>query len=134
MQGSPEERLRLFVKFHVQVVHARMGSYIYYMRGGAPAEVMAVAEESRMNGVRLVLSFFSDIPPTNAQLYLGRAWLGLTSELILAWMRDDSLDEDGIVEASIGLFHQVLARAPIIDPAERAKSSTPEKRAPSLIG
>ncbi|QUT05579.1 TetR/AcrR family transcriptional regulator [Sphingobium phenoxybenzoativorans] len=115
-EGSPEQRLRAFVTTHLHSMEARKGAYIFYHRGGTPEKILTLLEESRMNGVKLVLSFFSDLPPSDVDLCLGRAWLAMVSELILFWIRNGHLSENGIIEASVGLFHQIMSRAKLIAP------------------
>lgn len=109
--GTPEQRLRSFIEFHMSVFHKRLRSHLYHTRGGAPPKVVAVAEASRQDGVRLVLSYFSNVEPTPAQFQLGRAWLAFADELILGWLQDERLPREAVVQTCIEVYYEVMARA-----------------------
>lgn len=109
--GSPEERLRKFIQMHMQWFRQRGEAHTYQVRGGVDAKVVAVAEESRHDGVLLLLSFFSSSQPPAVDLLICRAWLDLMDELILAWIENPGVSEDGVIDVCIELFHEAMGRA-----------------------
>jgi AcrR family transcriptional regulator len=112
--GTPDERLRKFVNVHMEHVTEWSGSHLFILRGGAPAKVLSEAEKFRMIGVREVLGYFSDEPPTQQQLILGRSWLGLMGELFLAWLQDRSMSREGVVETCVQLYYETMKREDLL--------------------
>ena len=112
--GSPEQRLRKFIEMHMEVFRQRGEAHTYHTRGGAHAKVIAVAEMSRHEGVLLVFSFFSSVPPPPYQLLIGRAWLGLMDELILGWIENPDISKDGIIDVCVELLHEAMGRAHLL--------------------
>jgi hypothetical protein len=101
----------------------------------APAKVLQEAEASRMAGVREVLSYFSSDPPTEEDLILGRAWLALQGEILLAWIQNEKLDSDGVLEACVELYYETMKRKKLIR-ISKANVSTlqPRKAMKPAIG
>ncbi len=108
--GTPDERLRKFIDIHIEHVREWSGSYMFLLRGGAPATVLAEAEKFRMIGVREVLGYFSDGPPTQQQLILGRAWIGLMGEISLAWLQNRNISREGVLETCVQLYYEIVGR------------------------
>lgn len=115
LNGSPDERLRNFIALHMTEVRSRAQNHIYVIRGGAPAPVLALAEAARMDGVRLVLSFYSDDEPSPTQLTMARAWLGFLTELVLAWITDEALEGDRVIEACVQMFNEIMKRTSLLE-------------------
>lgn len=116
--GTPDERLRSFVRFHMNHLRQWPWSHMMLLRGGAPAKLVAEAEIARMAGVREVLGYFSDEQPTPTKLLLGRAWLSCQGEIMLAWLQGAGLDDNAVLETSVGLFYEIVAREPLLKPAD----------------
>ena len=110
-KGSPEQRLRKFIEMHMQWFRQRGEAHTYHTRGGLHAKVVAVSEASRHEGVLLLLSFFSSSPPPLVDQVLCRAWLGLMDELILAWIENSEVSEEGVIDVCVELLHESLGRA-----------------------
>jgi AcrR family transcriptional regulator len=125
--GTPDERLRKFLAVHMQHVKEWSGSHMFILRGGAPAKVLAEAEVFRMIGVREVIGYFSDKPPTQQQLILGRAWLSMMGEIFLAWIQDQSLNREGILETCVELYYETMDREPLLKPARAASGARKRK-------
>lgn len=109
--GSPEQRLRKFIEMHMQWFRQRGEAHTYQVRGGIDAKVVAVAEESRHEGVLLLLSFFSSSQPPAVDQLICRAWLDLMDELILAWIQNPSVSQEGVIDVCVELFHEAMGRA-----------------------
>ncbi|MCE7796362.1 TetR/AcrR family transcriptional regulator [Sphingobium sufflavum] len=124
--GSPEQRLRKFIKVHMQVFRQRGEAHTNHARGGLHARIVAVSEESRLDGVLLILSFFSSSPPPSVHKLVCRAWLDLMDELILAWIENPEVSEEGVISVCVELFHEAMGRAHLlIDKPEIVESSAP---------
>lgn len=128
--GSPEQRLRKFIQMHMQLFRQQGEAYTYHARGGEHAKVVAVSEASRHEGVLLLLSFFSSSAPPVVDQIVCRAWLGLMDELILAWIENPDISEEGVIHACVELLHESLGRAHML----LGERDLAEARAGSRVG
>ncbi|MEJ0024684.1 MAG: TetR/AcrR family transcriptional regulator [Rhizomicrobium sp.] len=130
-RGTPDQRLRRFVEFHMNHLREWPWSHVLLLRGGAPAKLVAEAEVVRMAGVREVLGYFSPDPPTEHELLLGRAWLGCQGEILLGWLQGGRTSEAGVLEICVALFYEILSREPLLRTGRgRARTRVRKPRAP----
>jgi len=129
-EGTPDERLRRFVRFHMDHLRQWPWSHAMLLRGGAPAKLVAEAEVARMAGVREIMGYFSDEPPTQTQLLLGRSWLSCQGEILLGWLQGNGTDDKAVLETSVELFYEIMKREQLLKPtAERAEKAPARKKA-----
>ena len=123
--GSPEQRLRKFIRMHMEVFRQRGEAHTYHVRGGLHARVVAVSEESRQEGVLLLLSFFSSSTPPLLDKLMCRAWLDLMDNLISAWIDTPELSQEGVVDVAVELFHEAMGRAHMLVETPASESPAP---------
>lgn len=118
MTGTPEQRLRSFIEVHLALFEGRLDDHISHIRGGVHAKIAAIAEESRLQGVKLILSFFSNQAPTPIQMLLCRSWLGFADEIIVEWLQNPTFSRTAILDTCIEIYFETMARIVKFSPVE----------------
>ncbi len=117
---SPEEKLALFLRRHMDFIQKYPTAYVLYFRGSVSANVREIWEGSKQSAVRIVLQYFCIAKPSAPQLALARAWLALFDELVLAWLQRAGIAKESVVRISSGAFKDLLRWLHLLDPGTRA--------------
>ena len=109
--GTPDQRIRKFLKVHMKEVYRRRVDYVFHSRGGASPKVQAIWEASRHNAIAMVLGFYGVTNHSSELEVAVRAWLGYFDELVLAWLQGSIRDERAVVEMTMEIFPQAIRNA-----------------------
>ena len=98
----------------MDAVWDRRADYVFHSRGGGTPAVQSIWEESRHNGIHLVLGLFGVSEPSNELVLAMRAWLGFFDELVLAWVQGEVKSKRVVTEATLRHFPPALMCASIL--------------------
>lgn len=73
----------------------------------------------------MILTEYYQIPDPGPHLFVAaRAWLGLFDELVLAWLYDPKITEQGVLTLTVELFNDMLSRVDMLyAPGEMGSAS-----------
>ncbi len=114
-EATPDEKLTACLAKHMRDIRSRPASYKFHTRGGASSEVKQIWEDSRQRFIQLILTEYYQIPDPGPHLFVAaRAWLGLFDELVLAWLYDPKITEQGVLTLTVELFNDMLGRVDML--------------------
>ena len=106
--------LRAFLLAHMETVWDRRADYVFHSRGGGTPAIQKIWEDSRLNGIHLVLGLFGVVDPSNELVVATRAWLGFFDELVLAWVQGNVKSKRAVIESTLRQFPPALMSASIL--------------------
>lgn len=128
-EATPDEKLTACLANHMRDIRTRPASYKFHTRGGASSEVKQIWEDSRQRFILLILTDYYQIPDPGAHLFIAaRAWLGLFDELVLAWLYDPKITQEGVLALTVELFNDMLQRVDILYAPNKIAEDMDERR------
>lgn len=115
----PEERLKEGLRANIDYAERHALAYRTILRGGGSGDpaVGRIVEQRRERGVRRVLEGLEIDRPRPALLVSLRGWIGYFEESVLAWLGNEGLSGDELLDLLMRALGSALRDAQAVDPS-----------------